>query len=378
MGYVYTRKDSSRFWMAYKNAAGQRVLKNTKQTERADAEKVLAAMERKVRAQVEANKINAHSRLVKDYAARWLDNREAQGLTSIKEDRSRMKRIVHRFGGLLLEDVTREDVKLWVRAMGHEKVPLSSRHIRNTYDTLRVMLSDAQADGLIDANPCTLRERRKELPQQADKTAAWRDSAVYSHAEVRALICDERIPRERRVTYALLFLTGMRNGEMVVRRWSDLDESKKPLGELAVGSTWLEKLKREKVGTKTGIRRRVPVHPTLAVILADWRKTSARTAPTDFIVWSPRGRMLKQNNVLLTLKADLRLLGLSKRRVHDTRRTFISLGISDGARGDILRWVSHGTSRNVFDVYTTVSWEALCAEVAKLNISACYANATEG
>ena len=62
---------------------------------------------------------------------------------------------------------------------------------------------------------------------------------------------------------------------------------------------------------------------------------------------------------------DLEKLGLRKRRQHDCRRTFISLAQADGARKDILRWVTHGPTGDIMDVYTTLPWEALCTEVSK-------------
>src|SRR5262245_7615672 len=56
------------------------------------------------------------------------------------------------------------------------------------------------------------------------------------------------------------------------------------------------------------------------------------------------------------------------RRVHDARRTFISLSLADGARRDILRWVTHGPEGDIVGLYTTLPWRARCAEVEKLRI----------
>jgi len=59
---------------------------------------------------------------------------------------------------------------------------------------------------------------------------------------------------------------------------------------------------------------------------------------------------------------------LGTRRTHDARRTFVSLSLADGARRDILRWITHGPEGDVVSLYTTLPWKALCEEVAKLNI----------
>ena len=65
---------------------------------------------------------------------------------------------------------------------------------------------------------------------------------------------------------------------------------------------------------------------------------------------------------------DLERLELRPRRQHDARRTFISLAIADGARKDILRWVTHGPEGDIVDLYTTLPWHTLCEEVARLKI----------
>ena len=51
---------------------------------------------------------------------------------------------------------------------------------------------------------------------------------------------------------------------------------------------------------------------------------------------------------------DLARLGYRPRRVHDLRRTFISLALADGARKDVLRWITHGPEGDIVDLYTTL------------------------
>jgi len=65
---------------------------------------------------------------------------------------------------------------------------------------------------------------------------------------------------------------------------------------------------------------------------------------------------------------DLERIGLRRRRQYDSRRTFISLAQADGARKDILRWVTHGPEGDIVSLYTTLPWATLCEEVAKLKI----------
>jgi hypothetical protein len=42
---------------------------------------------------------------------------------------------------------------------------------------------------------------------------------------------------------------------------------------------------------------------------------------------------------------------------------------ADGARADVLLGIKRGTNRdNMMDLYTTLPWASVCAEVAKLNV----------
>ena len=64
---------------------------------------------------------------------------------------------------------------------------------------------------------------------------------------------------------------------------------------------------------KTGVARRVPVHPTLAEILGEHREaTSPR--PDDLIVPNKEERHQDAHRALKAFRRDLKALGLRKRR----------------------------------------------------------------
>jgi hypothetical protein len=95
-----------------------------------------------------------------------------------------------------------------------------------------------------------------------------------------------------------------------------------------------------------------------------------RPEPDDLIVPSRQGNNRSVNHMLKKFHKDLGRIGLRPRRQHDLRRTFISLAMGDGARKDILRWVTHTRPRSdTVDDYTTLVWQPLCEEVAKLRIT---------
>src|SRR5690606_7684638 len=98
----------------------------------------------------------------------------------------------------------------------------------------------------------------------------------------------------------------------------------KPLAALNVATQY------ENEPLKTGATRVVPVHPTLAQVLADWKRSGFEgylgraPRPEDFIVPSHIGRYRTRGTTLRNLQRDCGVSGITARRTHDTRHTFIS------------------------------------------------------
>jgi hypothetical protein len=174
---------------------------------------------------------------------------------------------------------------------------------------------------------------------------------------------------DRRVFYAVLFLTGMRHGEAARLCWENYDASCAPLGKLIL------------LKTKTEVERQVPVLVPLPGILAEWKLSGwpqlmgRKPEPGDLIVPSPAGRRTplgkerSDHDTYKRLLGDLWVRKWRPRRVHDTRRTFISLSRKAGADKDVLRRATHGLpGRDVLELYTSVEWETLCEEVGKLRV----------
>lgn len=370
-GFIYRRAGTSCWWVTYYDEKGKRRQASSRNKDEAFARRFLASLERKVSAARSAG-IDLEELTVAKYAERWLKDRELRGVAAWKDDKGRLAHALPVLGPKPIEDVKPADIRAFMaelRAQGE----LAPRTVRHVYATLRVMFSDAVAEELIRATPCNLKERRGEIPKKQDADLSWREGAVFERSEVERLISDQRIPADRRTVYALLFLGGLRIGEVAARTWADWDERAEPLTRLAVRTSYNRKQKRVK-GVKTDRPRDVPVHPVLERMLAEWREHGWRELmkrepkAEDLLVPSRTGINLRDPVVHERLQADLKLLGLRPRRVHDARRTFISLALADGARRDILRWVSHGPEGDIVSAYTSLPWDALCAEVVKLRL----------
>jgi hypothetical protein len=126
----------------------------------------------------------------------------------------------------------------------------------------------------------------------------------------------------------------------------------------------------------------VPVHATLAKLLAAWKLAHWERiygrAPTsdDLIVPTRNMTPTAPKEANEAFKHDLAALGLRieageyrDRGGHDLRSWFITTCQEHGAHRDLLCVVTHTAKGDVVSGYTRATWGALCAEVAKLRVS---------
>lgn len=219
---------------------------------------------------------------LRGYAERWLAERDVE---TVDDDRGRLyNHILPVLGDVVLTELRPRQIRDFVKALSGKRklgnlrkdgtrMPcdelIAPRTVRHIYGTLRAMLNDAVADELIASNPCMLKD---ELPAKVDKDRTWRRTAVFTRDEVQAIISapPEAIPEDRLVLDALEFLGAMRFGEAAALTWRDYDSTCTPLGKLVIERSYSSKARRVKE-TKTDNPREMPVHPTLARILAAWK-----------------------------------------------------------------------------------------------------------
>lgn len=281
-------------------------------------------------------------------------------------------------GAMPLDQVRPPHVAMWARGlrtkaskMGGTLAPATVRAIVHT---AKKMFLAAVFEGLVAASPCTLPPGT--LPRSGDKVPGARAGWRFAREDIERLISNRAIPEDRRVLYALFALTGMRCGEVVVLRWRDWDAARAPLGCLTVARA-VKAVTRVEGATKTEAVREVPVHRTLAAVLAEWKlggwqrhtRGDRPPQPDDLVIPTRTGKRRYGRNVYAQLQADCAAIEVRARRVHGLRHTFISLGVDDGARLDILRAITHTRAvRTAFDGYRHEAWTTLCAEVDKLQI----------
>lgn len=362
-GTVYKRH--SRWWIGWRDAAGKQHCRSCGEGVKTkdQAEAVLKATLAKVKAGIDFGGTEEGVVTVAQFATRWLQKRKAIGLVS--EEGRLKKHVLSRIGTIPIDEVQARHIHELITGL-RSAGKLAPKSVHNVYGLMQALFRDAEVQGLIARSPCIL--RKAHLGTKEDKDPEWRAKAVFSREELIALISAPDLPWDRQVLYALQGLAGLRHGEAAGLRWKDLDTTTKPLFRLFVVRQY------ENKPLKTKQPRMVPVHPTLAAMLREWREKGwaemlgRNPGAEDFIIPSREGEVRSRHHSRNKLLEDLDRLGLRSRRGHDLRRTFISLARTDGARPDILKRVTHTPGTDILDVYTTLEFPALCAEVVKLQI----------
>jgi len=140
---------------------------------------------------------------------------------------------------------------------------MAPKSVHNAYSSVSAFFRDACFADLLDASPCILTKR--QLGPKEPKHPEFRSRAIFVRPELEQLISDDRISMDRRVLYALEGVAGLRHGEAAGLRFRNCAAPATPLPLIYVAFSY------GRPYPKGGRCRPVPVHPTLAAILAEWK-----------------------------------------------------------------------------------------------------------
>lgn len=310
------------------------------------------------------------------FAERVLNKRIAMGVRSAKKDEGGIIRnwLIPEFGSERLSGlVHRRNAEGFRRIWDKGRAP---RTVHNIYFVFETVLDWAVREELITVKPPSLSVRHGELPPLQDaRPEGWREQALFSLDEIAKLLAAEQIEPQYRTMYSVYFLTGSRFSEITSVRVRDYNRNRKPLGQLTIRSG--------KVGRAKGVRYRTPpVHPALAQWLDWWLREGFEfthlRVPQDgdllFPTLSPRRQKAGQEACShgevykRWARHHLPACGLRHRRLHDARRTLLSLIRSSEAPAEIARSITHTViADKVLDAYTTFEWQAICKAVLSVD-----------
>ncbi len=301
-------------------------------------------------------------------AEQWLTLHSKPNLRSHEDNAERYEKHVKPFfGDTPLAAITGERVlefraKLLAKSRtvgkgeGAEERKLAARTVNLIMALVRSILRFAVASGHIPASPTDRIGRGKLLlPLERTKMAP----PIGRAEDVgRVLEAIRRIGEEshRPVLYGLfatLVYTGLRRGEAMGLRWSDVDLDRR-----------LITVRRSYEGrTKSGKQRLVPIPAELVPILKQHRQADPWQGELVFPNENGGACFSKHSKPGKVLELALKRCGLPRIRVHDLRHVFASFFVMNG--GDIFtlqRILGHSTPQITSDTYAHLAPDHLAGQ----------------
>lgn len=217
----------------------------------------------------------------------------------------------------------------------------SANLVRYCRVVLRAALGQAAKEGLIVRNIATL-----TTPPKSARTTAGKP---LTPDEARRLL--EGLKGDRlRVLHTLMLMLGLRQGEALGLRWSDLDldggmcHVRVELTR-ADGKFQLEELKTDRS------RRDLPLNPGVVAVLEDHKSDQDKECSAAGTAWADEwglvfttkdGHPIHSSTATHGFQRALARLGIEKRRHYDLRHSTASLLINQGAElRDVMEQLGH-------------------------------------
>jgi integrase len=218
----------------------------------------------------------------------------------------------------------------------------SAKTARNVMGTLHSLFELARRRKIVAANPCQL----VDLPRVDTGDGAIR---FLDQSELEALLRASPTPgrpavehawwRVEHVMYLAAAMTGMRQGELLALRWSDIDW---PAQKARVHASFV----RGEFGSPKSKRsvRAIPLAARLVVELDGLHRDSIWNADEDLVFANPNtGGPMDRSKVLKRFKAACKRAAIKPVRFHDLRHTFGTriAGSGEVPMRTLQEWMGH-------------------------------------
>jgi integrase len=281
------------------------------------------------------------------WSERWLADREARGISSVQDDRGRMrKHVLPILGPHPIATITREQIEHLVEDLDR-KIDLDPeddeaigwKTASNVWVLVTKMFDDA-----VNAKKRDLRARTDNPakgikgPEQGDRKAK---QYLYPDEFLKLMAAHpDKVPPDFKTMYAGAVYTYMRAGELEALEWDDVDLEHNVIQITKA----IDRKTGEAKSTKSGETRRIPIEPALRPLLQqlhDERKelTPDGEAVTGRVFWMPprdgdRAALLRRHLLAAGVtRPDLHLNDAHRKHLtfHDLRATGITWA---AVRGD--------------------------------------------
>lgn len=263
-----------------------------------------------------------------EYATLWLDGQIKALRRLSTHDRYKEALTRHIFpaiGRTRIDQVERKDIKRFL--LGYYEKSRSKKAVTLMRDICNGPFAAAVDDGLIPVSPVTGVLGRLNIKTDQNQAA---DPLTAQETALFLETCQKHYP-DHYPFFLTLFRSGLRVGEALALRWSDVDWNGR---FIQVSRSYR---RREFSGTKTGKARRVDLSGQLFEALQSVYTQRKREVlayglgEVDGIIFhNGKGEPRGQNSVRYIFKGVLRKAGLRSIRLHDTRHSYASQLLSDG------------------------------------------------
>lgn len=375
MAWLYQRDGSKFWWMGWRTPDGKPHFKSTKCSDRAEAEKQLAAVEALFSARASGAVLadvyasltgQATPRVtVKAALADWLT--ECEGANAVKTQ-ERYRAVADAFAthlgagdkGPMLDAVTTEHVRSFLT---QRRATRSASTVNTERKFLTVFFTRAVKNGLLKGNPVGAVKTLKLSAAERQRKRA------FTVEELKTIFakCPDDFWR-----FMVLggFYLGQRMGDLICLRWGSVDLQENIL-RLTQG--------------KTGRAVQVPLRPVLRSLLAALRASAGKVKPSNFL-WPEHAARYERSGAgpfsnefydilaacgLVPARSIKRKEKAGPREVtpisfHSLRHTFVSLLKATGGTQAVAKELAGHSSDLISDSYTHNSAETLASAIAAL------------
>jgi integrase len=252
---------------------------------------------------------------LKEYADRWLEQRNLKPRTKAEYRRLLDKQVIPDLGSEPLSAISPDDVRAWYAKVGARTGPTERTH---AYQLLRTILGTALTDGLVSTNPCHIRG--------AGQGKRVRNIRPATLAELEVIV--GATPERLRLLVLLATWCAPRFGEITELRRKDIDVD---AGVLRIRRAVVRVKGQHIVGTpkSSAGSRDVAIPPHLLPLVTDHLDRFAQPGAEGLLFPAMNGGHL--TTMYRSWYAARHLAGRDDLRFHDLRHTGATLAAATGA-----------------------------------------------
>lgn|GEM_PF-2176563 len=269
------------------------------------------------------------------YANQWLDLIEDSiAYSTHKTYSSDVSKLCQYFGNVELKKIRPTHIQMFIKQCN-----LSPKSISNIIGVLHQILDNAYNDELLSKNPTKVIKKPRVETSEVDP---------FNINEAESIInwMQEHHP-QMTIFFALGFYTGMRTGELLALKWSDIDFSKYTI---TVQRTITKN--RIKESTKTEKSRTIDIIPALEAYLKNHKQYTFLKSDWVLTTLYNQPFMKTENINRLYFTPCLKALGFRYRTIYQMRHSFACMMID---AGENLNWIKsmlgHRTLSMIFKRY---------------------------